>query len=104
MKLSFGILLLSAHLSVQPGYQYHFPADHFSHPGYQSEWWYYTGNLRDSAGHRYGFELTFFRQAMEVPPSAASSVWRPNQIYLAHLALTDIDARTFYHTERLNRA
>ena len=44
---------------------------------------------------------------MQLPKSAADStgpVWRPDQIYLAHLALTDINGRTFYHTERLNRA
>ncbi|MGB7920199.1 MAG: hypothetical protein WCF40_09075, partial [Desulfobacterales bacterium] len=22
-----------------------FPADHGAHPGYRTEWWYYTGNL-----------------------------------------------------------
>src|SRR5437868_3533155 len=90
-----------------PGYQYHFPRDHFSHPGYQTEWWYYTGNLQGSDGHRFGFELTFFRQGMDLPKRIAASsdaIWRPNQIYLAHLALSDIDGREFYHTGRLNRA
>lgn len=86
---------------------YHFPADHFNHRDYQTEWWYYTGNLHDKSGHHYGFELTFFRQAVPLPQSAAEStdaVWRPDQIYLAHLALTDVDGHRFYHTERLNRA
>ena len=23
-----------------------FPRDHGSHPGYRTEWWYYTGNLK----------------------------------------------------------
>lgn len=99
--------LLSVFLTALPGYHYQFPADHFNHPDFQTEWWYYTGNLHDSSGHRYGFELTFFRQALQLPKSAADStgpVWRPDQIYLAHLALTDINGRTFYHTERLNRA
>ena len=45
-----------------PGYRYQFPRDHFNHPGYQTEWWYYTGNLRARDGHRFGFELTFFRE------------------------------------------
>ncbi|MBV9301718.1 MAG: hypothetical protein JOY62_07635 [Acidobacteriaceae bacterium] len=89
-----------------PGCHYQFPRDHFSHPDYETEWWYYTGNLRDPGGHRFGFELTFFRVAVNLPqqtvPSDAS--WRPDQIYLAHLALSDIDRGEFYHTERLNRA
>ncbi len=100
-------MLLSIYLTALPGYNYQFPADHFNHPAFQTEWWYYTGNLHDSSGHRYGFELTFFRQALQLPQAAVEStgpVWRPDQIYLAHLALTDIDAHTFYHTERLNRA
>jgi predicted secreted hydrolase len=90
-----------------PGYQYQFPRDHFSHPDYQTEWWYYTGNLRAANGHRFGFELTFFRQAMDLPKQVAASsdpTWRPDQIYLAHLALSDIDGGEFFHTERLNRA
>lgn len=88
-----------------PGYHYQFPRDHFSHPDYQTEWWYYTGNLRDPDGHRFGFELTFFRQANLVNSSSGiSPIWSNGQIYLAHLALSDIDGHEFYHTQRLNRA
>ncbi len=90
-----------------PGYSYEFPRDYFNHPEYQTEWWYYTGNLRAADGHRFGFELTFFRQAVHLPPAAAAAedvVWRPDELYLAHLALSDIDGGNFYHVERLNRA
>lgn len=90
-----------------PGYHYQFPRDHFSHPDYGTEWWYYTGNLRASNGHRFGFELTFFRRAVDLPKQvtvSSDTTWRPNQIYLAHLALSDIDGSEFYHTQRLNRA
>jgi predicted secreted hydrolase len=90
-----------------PGYHYQFPRDHFSHQDYQTEWWYYTGNLRAADGHRFGFELTFFRQALDLPKrimTSSDATWWPDQIYLAHLALSDIDGRKFYHTERLNRA
>ncbi|HLH04025.1 MAG TPA: lipocalin-like domain-containing protein [Bryobacteraceae bacterium] len=92
---------------AQPGYRYEFPRDHFSHPGYETEWWYYTGNLHAPHGHRYGFELTFFRQAQKLNAALIASeppVWRPDQIYLAHLALSDIDGHRFYHQERLHRA
>ena len=47
-----------------PGYRYEFPRDHFDHPDFQTEWWYYTGNVKSADGHRFGFELTFFRQAV----------------------------------------
>jgi predicted secreted hydrolase len=88
-------------------YKYEFPRDHFEHHDFRTEWWYYTGNLRAAHGHRFGFELTFFRQAVHLPGQesvAFDKTWQPDQIYLAHLALTDIDAAEFYHTQRLNRA
>ena len=41
-----------------------FPRDEGPHPTYQTEWWYYTGNLATAAeGRRFGFQLTFFRRA-----------------------------------------
>ncbi len=88
---------------AQPGYRYEFPRDHFNHPDYKTEWWYYTGNLKAADGHRFGFELTFFRQALR-RNAAASGDWDVNDLYLAHLALSDLDGGHFYHTERLNRA
>jgi predicted secreted hydrolase len=112
-KLLGAIALLVFSLTAQewklalPGYPYEFPRDHFNHPGYQTEWWYYTGNLHSPDGHRFGFELTFFRQAIHLTSrqaAASDAAWRPDQIYFAHLALSDIDGGEFYHTERLNRA
>ncbi|HMD30359.1 MAG TPA: lipocalin-like domain-containing protein [Candidatus Acidoferrales bacterium] len=89
-----------------PGYRYEFPRDHFNHPGYQTEWWYYTGNVRAEDGRRFGFELTFFRQgiARRAAPDPATSPWDVNELFLAHLALSDLDGKNFLHTERLNRA
>ncbi len=86
-----------------PGYHYEFPRDHFNHPEFKTEWWYYTGNLHDAAGRRFGFELTFFRQgvARDAQPAA---VWDVKDIWLAHLALSDIDGNRFLHAERLNRS
>ena len=86
-----------------PGYHYEFPRDHFNHPDFQTEWWYYTGNLTGSDGHRFGFELTFFRQAVDRDP-AKSSTWDIHDLYLAHLAVSDLDSGQFYHAERTNRS
>ena len=86
-----------------PGYRYEFPRDHFNHPGYQTEWWYYTGNLRAGDGRRFGLELTFFRQGIARPVESLSP-WDVSDLYLAHSALSDLDGRHFYHAERLNRA
>ena len=86
-----------------PGYRYEFPRDHFNHPEYQTEWWYYTGNLRTADGKRFGFELTFFRHGVD-REERTKNVWDVSDAWLAHAALSDIDGGHFYHTERLNRA
>ncbi len=101
-------LLLLTPLAAQyrtavPGYRFEFPRDHFDHPDFQTEWWYYTGNLKSANGHRYGFELTFFRQALNRDP-AKSAAWDMKDLYLTHLALSDLDGGHFYHAERINRA
>lgn len=88
--------------TAQPGYRYQFPKDHFNHPEFQTEWWYYTGNLKAADGRKFGFELTFFRQG--VNRDAASGTWVVSDLYFAHLALSDLNGREFYHTERFNRA
>lgn len=88
---------------VVPGYSFEFPRDHFGHPEFESEWWYYTGNLFTASGRHFGFELTFFRRARSVdaePPSA----WDLDQVYLAHFTVTDTDGGRFSVAERLNRA
>ena len=108
---SIAIVALSAHAQqwriASADYKYEFPRDHFNHDDFRTEWWYYTGNLRAGDGHRFGFELTFFREAVHLPgkeSAVSNETWRPDQIYLAHLALTDIDRGEFYHTQRVNRA
>lgn len=98
------LLLAISWLQALPGYHYTFPHDHFDHPGFRTEWWYYTGNVRGDGGHRYGFELVFFRQGERRGPAANPSAWRVDDLYLAHLAITDIDGGRFHSFRRLNRA
>ena len=97
-----GRMVPQAFVRALPGYRYEFPRDHFSHPDYQTEWWYYTGNLRAKDGHRFGFELTFFREAGT--RTASASPWALHDVYMAHLALSDVSGKHYYATERLNRA
>ena len=91
---------------VLPGYAFEFPRDHFGHSEFQSEWWYYTGNLFSASGRHFGFELTFFRRARTIDPAGAAqaSAWDLDQVYLAHFAITDTEAERFIVDERLNRA
>lgn len=86
-----------------PGYRYQFPRDHFEHEEFRTEWWYYTGNVTDAAGKRFGFELVFFRQG-EQQSVENPSAWAIRDVYLAHAALTDAAGRKFHYEERLNRA
>jgi predicted secreted hydrolase len=95
-------LAAATFLKALPGYKYEFPRDHFSHPEFQTEWWYYTGNLTSSTGRPFGYELTFFRAALQ-PEMERKSVWTTRDAYMAHLALTDIEGKQFLHDERLNR-
>ena len=103
LVIVFAIYAPAQYQQALPGYRYEFPRDHFDHPGYKTEWWYYTGNLKAADGHRFGFELTFFRQGVN-RDNASTTDWSVRDIYLAHLALSDIGGGHFYHTERLNRA
>jgi len=85
-----------------------FPEDHGPHPGYRTEWWYYTGNLKHNSKRRYGFQLTFFRSQISLPGQGASwpepaSAWRTRQIYLAHAAISDIGGNRHLQAEIMSR-
>jgi predicted secreted hydrolase len=82
-----------------------FPADFGPHPNFQTEWWYYTGNLDGADGRHFGYQLTIFRRAiqpLQLAP-ARTSDWATDQVYLAHFALTDVTAGKFQSYERLER-
>jgi predicted secreted hydrolase len=82
-----------------------FPAAHGPHPDYQTEWWYYTGNLDTAEGQHFGYQLTFFRRAL-LPLSdehARESNWAANQVYFAHFAITDVVGNQHYSFERFTR-
>lgn len=88
-----------------------FPADHGPHPGYRTEWWYFTGNLDGPGGRRFGYQLTFFENALappgEIEEAERGSAWAAGEAWLAHFALTDAGADgeggSFHADERLAR-
>ena len=98
----------TGYLSVTGPCNLQFPKDHGPHPGYRTEWWYYTGNVQAPSGERYGFQLTFFRS--QVRPSGdrqkwpqPASAWRTQQLYLAHSAISDLTAKEHLQAERVSR-
>lgn len=90
--------------------RFDFPRDHGPHPGFRNEWWYFTGNLDDSRGRRFGYELTIFRFALDAPapPVATASEprsdWRSDEVFIGHFAITDVEAERFHVAERYARA
>jgi len=56
-----------------------------------TEWWYYTGHLRDTDGGRYGFEFVIFRAERGRFPTS----------WVSHLAITDETGDRFLYSQRL---
>ena len=88
---------------VLPGHVFEFPRDHFAHPSFDSEWWYYTGNVFTADGRHFGFELTFFRRSRTID-APEPSAWDLDQAWLAHFAITDTREERFLVDERINRS
>lgn len=80
-----------------------FPSDHGSHPSFKTEWWYYTGNLDTEEGRHFGYELTFFRTALSAKSFQRNSSWSSVNIYMAHLAISDVKNKSFYAFDRFSR-
>jgi predicted secreted hydrolase len=87
---------------VEAGYGVEFPRDHGSHPDYRIEWWYYTGNLLSDDDRRFGYQVTFFRIGVDPTPDNPSR-WAVRDLFMAHLAVTDIGAGRLLMAERLDR-
>ena len=81
-----------------------FPLDHGAHPGYQTEWWYLTGVLRDAQAREYGFQYTLFRFGLFPRREGhEASDWRNGQVYMAHMALSDVAGERHLSAQRLVR-
>lgn len=104
-----------------------FPADHGPHDGFRTEWWYLTGNLETDEGRRFGYQLTFFRQALAPGEQAGDgasaegaegvsrpglrgereetprSRWATRHAWMAHFTLTDVRDGRFHAFERFER-
>jgi len=100
LLLGAACLPLWAFERAMPGYEFEFPRDHFAHPEFQIEWWYYTGNLETPDGRRFGYvhQLAFYRSilwqvtgdlapvhliAVEKKQPFRCGVWRVGQDVLA---------------------
>lgn len=82
---------------------FRWPDDHGPHPHYKHEWWYVTGQLVAEGGRRFGFQFTVFREAISPEPPDSPSKWATNQLYLAHVAVTDVQGGHYLSDERTAR-
>ena len=90
---------------AEPGWRYEFPRDHHIHEDFKTEWWYFTGNLADAAGRRFGYQLTFFRQGIRHPAERdpAMSRFVVGDLKFAHFTITDVAGRQFRFEQKTSR-
>jgi predicted secreted hydrolase len=80
-----------------------FPRDHGAHPAFKTEWWYFTGNLKDETGRPFGYQLTIFRQGVQFTPAQAKSQWAVRDFYFGHFTISDISSNEFHVAEKVSR-
>jgi predicted secreted hydrolase len=89
--------------ALQPR-EWSFPKDHGRHDGFKTEWWYFTGNLRERAtGRRFGYQLTFFRSSFVPTATTRPSPWAMTDLYFAHAAISDVEGNRLNYADRLSR-
>jgi predicted secreted hydrolase len=102
--LALGLLASSfTYQLAVPGRAIKFPQDHFSHPGFKTEWWYYTGHFETESGKSYGYQVTFFRFGLRDRQNEEQAPPLFTDLYMAHFALSDKQGRKFRVAERANR-
>jgi len=91
--------------AAEPGWRYEFPRDHRAHREFKTEWWYFTGNVFDGEGNRFGYELTFFRQGIkplaEKDPNGSRFI--VDDLKFAHFAITDVAKQQFRFEQKTSR-
>ncbi len=92
-----------AFAAVTPDRVLKFPEDYGSHPDFRTEWWYVTGWLTTKAGESLGFQITFFRTKPGIAEANPSS-FAPQQLLIAHCALSDPKRGRLWQDQRIRRA
>lgn len=87
---------------VDGSHELTFPTDHGPHDDYMTEWWYITSVLKTDEGREFGVQFTIFRRALTPDPRSENS-WDSGQVYMAHVALSDVSRRKHYDEERISR-
>lgn len=96
------------YLRVTGPREFVFPDDHGAHPGFRTEWWYYTGNVFTEDDRQFGYQFTIFRSQLNPPDSVnqnqvRSEEWNTDQLYLGHFAISDVQNENHVFEERYSR-
>jgi predicted secreted hydrolase len=81
-----------------------FPADHGSHPEFSTEWWYLTGSVTTDDGNLYGFQATWFRNALVAEREPRASSLAVRDVILFHGGLIDVERQAFFSESQASRA
>jgi len=88
---------------AEPGWSYQFPRDHGVHRDFKTEWWYFTGELKEEDGREFGYELTWFREGVMPMRPAGASRFVVQDFKFAHFAVSDLAGGRFYFAQKVAR-
>ncbi|HEU5179380.1 MAG TPA: lipocalin family protein [Candidatus Polarisedimenticolia bacterium] len=88
-----------------PGNVWSFPRDHWAHPEFRNEWWYFTGILEEASGggRRFGYQFTVFRIGLVPEKPPLDSRWSAGQLFMGHAAAADLSAARHRFSDVLYR-
>ena len=78
--------------AAEPDYAWSFPRDHWAHPAYKTEWWYFTGIVTDTqdSTRRFGYQFTFFRVGLSPNTLPYHSAWATSSLIMGHASVSDL--------------
>jgi predicted secreted hydrolase len=88
-----------------PDRAWSFPADHWAHREFRTEWWYFTGHLScaDDPGRRFAYQFTLFRVGLLREPPRLDSDWSTGTLIMGHAAIADLEAGAHRFSDLLYR-
>jgi len=90
---------------ARPGFAWSFPRDHWAHPAYKTEWWYFTGHLtvQGESTPRFGYQFTLFRIGLAPGASPLDSRWATRELIMGHASLSDLREKRHVFSDVLYR-
>jgi predicted secreted hydrolase len=77
-----------------------FPRDHGSHPKFETEWWYLSGNLTTFSGVEWGYQFVVFRHRPMLKMGPLFRFKVPADGFASQLVITHCEEKKFSFQER----